>query len=235
MTRDLRRLADATFDLVVVGGGVHGAAAAWDAAQRGLSVALVDRGDFGGGTSFNGAKTIHGGVRALQSADLAELRLFVRERRALSRLVPHLVHPLPFVVPARRGLARNRWLLRAGFAVYDLLSQGRNAGVDPSRRLPPSRPLSRAECLALSPMLDPDGVTGGIEWFDCQMHNSDRVTLAFVRSAVRAGAAAANYAEAVDLVRRGARVDGVRVADRLGGARFDVRAPAVLKIGRAHV
>ena len=228
MTRDLRRLADATFDLVVVGGGVQGAAAAWDAAQRGLSVALVDRGDFGGGTSLNSAKTIHGGVRALRSADLAELRLFVRERRALSRLVPHLVHPLPFVIPARRGLARNRWLLRAGFAAYDLLSRGRNVGVDPSLRLPPSRPLSRAECLALSPMLDPDGVTGGVEWFDCQMHNSDRVTLAFVRSAVRAGADAANYAEAVDLVRRGARVGGVQVVDRLGGARFDVRAPAVL-------
>lgn len=228
MTRDLRRLGDTRFDLVVVGGGIYGTTAAWDAAQRGLSVALIDRADFGSGTSFNTAKTIHGGVRALQSVNLGELRRFVRERRALSRIAPHLVHPLPFVIPSRRGLTRNRWLMRAGFAAYDLLARERNAQLDPARRLPPSRPLSRAECLALSPLIDAGGVTGGIEWFDCQMYNGDRLNLSFLLSAVRAGAAAANYLEATGLIRDGARVHGVRAVDRLGGARLDVRAPVVL-------
>ena len=228
MTRDLRRLGDTRFDLVVVGGGIYGTTAAWDAAQRGLSVALVDRADFGSGASFNTAKTIHGGVRALQSANLRALRRFVRERRALSRIAPHLVHPLPFVIPSRRGLTRNRWLMRAGFAAYDLLARERNAHLDPARRLPPSRPLSRAECLALSPLIDPGGVTGGVEWFDCQMYNGDRLNLSFLLSAVRAGAAAANYLEVTGLIRDGARVRGVRAVDRLGGARLDVRAPVVL-------
>ena len=86
--RDLRQLADTPFDLLVIGGGIYGAAAAWDATQRGLSVAVIDKGDFGGGTSFNSAKTVHGGVRALQSGNLAELRQFVRERRALSHHRP---------------------------------------------------------------------------------------------------------------------------------------------------
>ena len=228
MTRDLRRLGDTLFDLVVVGGGIYGTTAAWDAAQRGLSVALIDCADFGSGTSFNTAKTIHGGVRALQSANLRELRRFVRERRALSRIAPHLVHPLPFVIPSRRGLTRNRWLMRAGFAAYDLLARERNAQLDPALRLPPSRPLSRAECLALSPLIDGGGVTGGVEWFDCQMYNGDRLNLSFLLSAVRAGAAAANYLEATGLLRAGARVHGVRTVDRLGGARLDVRAPVVL-------
>ena len=231
MTRDLRRLVDTRFDVVIIGGGIYGTTAAWDATQRGLSVALVDRADFGSGTSFNSAKTVHGGVRALQSVNLAELRQFVRERRTLSRIVPHLVHPLPFVIPTYAGVTRNRWLMRIYFGVYDLLSRERNRGVDPTRRLPASRLLSREECLALSPSLDPHGVTGGIEWFDCQMYNSDRVNLSFLLSATGGGAVAANYAEVIGLLRDGTRVTGVQIHDRLGGESLDIRARTVLNCG----
>ena len=97
MVRDLRRLADTRFDVLVIGAGVYGAAVAWDAVDRGLSVALVDRGDFGGGTSFNSLKTLHGGLRSLQALNLEQMRRFIRERRALARIVPHLVRPLPFL------------------------------------------------------------------------------------------------------------------------------------------
>src|SRR5919108_3070912 len=103
MVRDLRRLADTAFDVVIVGAGFYGAVAAWDAVLRGLSVALIDQGDFGSGTSFNNLKTLHGGLRSLQSLNFAQMRLFVRERRALARVAPHLVRPLPFVVPTYRN------------------------------------------------------------------------------------------------------------------------------------
>ena len=228
VTRDLRRLADSTFDLLIIGGGIYGTTAAWDATQRGLSVALIDRGDFGGGTSGNSAKTVHGGIRALRSLNITELRQFVRERRALSRIVPHLVQPLPFVIPTYRGVTRNRWLMRLYFALNDLLAHDRNDLPDPSRRLPASRLLSREACLALNPAIDPTAVTGGIEWFDCQMYNSDRLNLSFLLSAVHAGATAANYVEATDLLQRGSRVQGVRVRDHIGDERFDVAARVVL-------
>ena len=211
-----------------MGGGIYGATAAWDAVQRGLSVAIIDRNDFGSGTSFNSAKTVHGGVRALQSGNVRELRQFVRERRALSQIVPHLVHPLPFVIPTYRGVVRNRLLMRLYFAIYDLLAHDRNAPSDAAKQLPASRLLSRDECLALNPAIDPAAVTGGIEWFDCQMYNSDRVTLSFLLSADRAGAVMANYVEATGLLRAGARVHGVQARDRLGDERFDVRASVVL-------
>ena len=234
MQRDLRRLADTSFDLLVIGGGIYGAAAAWDATQRGLSVALVDERDFGGGTSFNSAKTLHGGVRALQSGNIAELRLFVRERRALANIVPHLVQPLPFVIPTYARIERNRWLMRLYFAVNDLIARDRNDVRDPALHLPASRLLSRAECLTLSPSIDPADVTGGIEWHDCQMYNSDRVTLSFLLSATASGAVIANYAQVVGLDWYGDRLHGARVRDcseptaHPNEPAFDIRARVVL-------
>ena len=178
MKRDLPTLANTIFDLLVVGSGIYGATVAWDAAQRGLSVALIDRGDFGGGTSANSAKTVHGGIRALQTGQLGELRSFVRERRALCRIAPHLVHRLPFVIPTYQGFTRHRLTMQAAFSLYDLLSRDRNTLPDNSKHLPPSQAISRAECLELNPLIQPDGVNGGILWYDCQMYNADRVVLA---------------------------------------------------------
>ena len=229
MRRDLRELVDTRFDLLIVGAGIYGATIAWDAAQRGLSVALIDRGDFGGGTSANSAKTVHGGVRALQAGNLAELRSFVRERRALSRIAPHLVHALPFVIPTYGGLTRTPLVMRAAFGLYDhLLARDRNNIPDRSKHLPPSRFISRDECLALNPAIAPDGVTGGIIWHDCQMHNPDRGGLSCVLSAGAGGAVAANYVEATGWIHDSGRIAGVQGTDRLGGAGFDVRATLVV-------
>ncbi len=228
MQRDPAALAARPFDLVVIGGGIYGSIAAWDASLRGLSVALIDRGDFGGGTSFNSAKTVHGGVRALRSGDVSALRRFARERRALARLLPHLVRPLPFLIPTYRGIGRGRTLLRLYFGVADRLTRAGGAPCEGEGWLPASRVVSREECLDLNPLIDPEGVTGGIEWFDCQMYNSDRVPLAFVASAVESGAVAANHVEAEGALLRGGAVEGVRAVDRLTGETLDIRAGVVL-------
>jgi glycerol-3-phosphate dehydrogenase len=228
MVRDPARLAADAFDVIVIGAGIYGVAIARDAAQRGLSVALIDRGDIGGGTSFNSLKTVHGGIRSLQHGALAEMRLFVRERRALTRIAPHLVHPLPFLIPTWRHPLRNRTLMRMFFAAYDVASRDRNDSPDPSRHLPDSRALSRAECLERHPLVDPAGVTGGIQWHDCQMSSAERLALAFVQSAVHDGAVAATYVEAQALLVSGDRVAGLAVHDRLSGQNFDIRAPLVI-------
>src|SRR5512141_162303 len=108
MTRDLDRLTGSTFDLLVIGGGIYGLTIAYDAAQRGLSVALVERNDFGSGASFNHLRTIHGGLRYLQSFDISRARESVRERRTMARIAPHAVRPLPFAVPLYRSLVRGK-------------------------------------------------------------------------------------------------------------------------------
>src|SRR5436190_7896649 len=117
MVRDLDRLTAQTFDVLVVGGGIYGLTVAYDAAQRGLSVALVERDDFGSGASFNHLRTIHGGLRYLQSLDLRRSRESMAERRTVARIAPHLVLPVPFALPLYRSLTRGKLALRAGFAL----------------------------------------------------------------------------------------------------------------------
>ena len=229
MIRDLRRLADTKFDLIVVGAGFYGVAVAWDAAQRGLAVAIIDKDDFGAATSFNNLKTLHGGLRSLMSLNFPQMRLFIRERRALARILPHLVRPLPFVIPTTRNPKRSSLAMRVAFAINDAVGRDRNEGLaDPGSHLPGSQIISKEETLRLNPIVAPEGVTGGAVWYDYQMVSTDRVTLSFLLSAVDAGATAANYVKANRFIRERDRVVGVRAEDGLTGNTFDLRGSVVV-------
>src|SRR3954452_14910652 len=144
MVRDVDRLGERTFDLLVVGGGIYGLTIAYDAAQRGLSVALVERNDFGSGSSFNHLRTIHGGLRYLQSLDVCRARESIRERRTIARIAPHAVRPLPFAVQLYRSLMRGKMAMRAGFALDRLVAFDRNRGVPATHRLRGGYVVSRA-------------------------------------------------------------------------------------------
>jgi glycerol-3-phosphate dehydrogenase len=229
MQRDLRRLADTKFDVIVVGAGFYGVTTAWDAAQRGLSVAILDKDDFGAATSFNNLKTLHGGLRSLQAFNIPQMRLFVRERRALARILPHLVRPLPFVVPTTRNPRRSRLAMRLALAISDAVARDRNEGLaDPGTHLPDSVIVSKEEALRLNPLVSPSGMTGGAIWYDYQMLSTDRVTLSFLLSAVDAGACAANYVQAHRFLRQDNTVTGVKVEDRLTSEAFTIRGSVVV-------
>jgi glycerol-3-phosphate dehydrogenase len=216
------------FDLLVVGGGIHGAAAAWDATARGLSVALVEREDFGAGTSWNSLKTIHGGMRHLQRLDLRSLRESARERSTLLRIAPELVVPLPFFVPCYGHGARGRLALALALALQDALTAGRNGGLPAERAIPSSRTVSAVEALRALPGLDPRGLTGAALWHDAQTLSTERLLLAFVHAAADGGATVANHVAAVELLRVGGRVAGARLRDTLSGRSHELRARAVL-------
>jgi glycerol-3-phosphate dehydrogenase len=233
MHRDLVRLAERPFDLLVIGGGVHGLAAAYDAAQRGLSVALVEAGDFGSAASFNHLKTVHGGLRYLQSADWRRMRESVVERRTLARIAPHLLTPLPFLMPTYRKPTRSRLAMRVAFMADVIVGRDRNEGVTPRLHLPVGRTVPRAECLRLFPDVRRNGLTGGAVWRDYQMRNAERLTLAFATAADRAGACLANYVEAREALAGRGHVEGMRVRDAMSGAAFDVRAAVTLNAAGA--
>jgi glycerol-3-phosphate dehydrogenase len=229
MKRNLSELEDTGFDVVIIGGGIFGACAAWDATLRGLRVALIERGDFCGGTSANSFKMVHGGVRYLQHADIYRLRYSCRERSALLRIAPHLVQPLPIVIPTYGHGTSGKAFLGAGLYLYDLLTLGRNRGIsDNERKIPITRFLSRRQILDLFPDLKQDGLTGGAMFSDGQMYNPTRLVLALIQSAVASGARAVNYLEAVGLMRSGDRVTGVDARDVLTGDRLCIRAKVVV-------
>ena len=232
--RDVTRFTAGPYDLLVIGGGIHGLACAYDAASRGLRVALVEANDFGSAASFNHQKTAHGGLRSLGAGQPGRARESIRERRALARIAPWFLRPLPFLVGTYRSVVKNRAALAAAFKFDAWLGRHRNDGVEPELHLPAPRLVSKAATLRLFAGIRPDGLTGGAQWYDYQMVEADRLTLAFAQAADRSGADLANYVEAVAPIRRDGRVAGMTVRDRLTGGTLDVEARATLNAAGAH-
>lgn len=229
MQRDLEILANKEFDVVAIGGGAFGCCAAWESASRGLSVALVERGDFCEATSAKHLKMVHGGIRYLQHMDIYRVRESCRERSALLRIAPHLVQPVPIVMPTYGNGMRGKGVLGLGLFLYDLVTFDRNSKIaDPKQHIPRGKTISRSECLELFPHVSKNGLTGAGIFSDAQYYNPPRLALAFLASAVKEGAAVANHVEAIGFLRKDDRVLGVKVRDALTGDAFDIRAKTVL-------
>jgi len=224
MKRDLNRLADGHFDLLVIGGGITGACIARDAAMRDLSVALIEKHDFAHATSAHNSKLIHGGLRYLRSFEFGLVRESLRERRIWQRIAPHLVHPLPFLIPLYGGGWKARAMLSAGLSLYDALSFDRGWLDDPAQRLPGHRWVAASAAVALEPSLDTKAFAGAFEYYDAQMYSPERLALECVLDAEEHGAAVANHLPVESLLLRSGRVEGARAADLFTDTRFDVRA-----------
>src|SRR5688572_27621123 len=223
MQRDLDQLTGRTFDVLVVGGGIYGLTIAYDAAQRGLSVALIERADFGSGASFNHLRTIHGGLRYLQTLDIGRSRESVIERRVLATIAPHAVRPLPFALPLYRSITRGVTAMRAGFMLDRLVAYDRNRDVVPSHQLPAGRVVS-GDALRRFPGLHRRGVAGAAVWYDYVTTEADRLTFSFAIAATEHAAVLANHVEAVALIADGQRTVGVRARDSLGGQELEIAA-----------
>jgi glycerol-3-phosphate dehydrogenase len=232
--RDFQSLGTSEFDLLVVGGGIHGLSAAMAAARRGLRVALVEKGDFGASTSFNHQRTAHGGLRSLQTGRLGHARESILERRALARMAPRLLRPLPFMVGTYRSFFRSRLALRAAFRLDRYLGRDRNEALEPELHLPPAKLVSRAATLKLFPGVRQDGLTGGANWYDYQIVYSSRLTIAFAEAAAAAGAVLVNHAAATGAIKDHGKIAGMRVRDDLTGAETDVRARLTLNAAGAR-
>lgn len=228
MRRATDRLADETFDVLIVGGGVTGACVARDASLRGLKVALVERGDFANATSAHNSKLVHGGLRYLRNFELGLVRESLRERRIWQRIAPHLVRPLPFLVPLYGGGWKSRAALSAGLTLYDLLSFDRGWLDDPDQRLPGHSWLNAEEARRREPVLDGPNLDGAFLYYDAQMYSPERLALECLIDADAQGAAIANYVEAGRLLIRDGRVEGCSVRDTASGAAFDIRARTTL-------
>jgi glycerol-3-phosphate dehydrogenase len=234
----LEAIAGQRFEVVVIGGGITGAGVALDAASRGYSVALLERGDYAEGTSSRSSKMIHGGLRYLQNFDLGLVREALIERQLMVQLAPHLVYPTPFLVPAFAEERRQRGL-GIGLNMYDVMATTRvgrsrreiRASHEEDEELYWSpdrhRTIDREELLEMVPALEPRDPKDAYLFYDCQTDDV-RLVLTVLGEAARFGAVCLNGAEATEVLSRGGRAAGVAFAEAESGERFEVEADNVV-------
>jgi glycerol-3-phosphate dehydrogenase len=216
----LAGLDGAALDAVVIGGGMAGAGVARDLALRGASVALFEKGDFASGTSSKSSKLIHGGLRYLELGDFKLVRESLREKKTLERLAPHLIRPLPFLVPIYRGAPRGLITVRIGMWLYDLLTPGKT-----TERY---RVLQPVDALTMEPSVRAEDLRGAGYYFDDLLLYPERLCLENVLSAARHGARAFNYCEVEEFVHGRRGIEGVKVRDLLSGQVQLVRAATIV-------
>ncbi len=223
MTRQIPQdIRDYPFDLIVVGAGINGAGIARDAAMRGLKVLLLDKEDIASGTTSWSTRLIHGGLRYLEYYEFYLVWESLSEREKLLRIAPHLVKPLPFIVPVYEHSKRGPTLVGLGMWLYDALS--------PSKSLRRHRMLSRDEVLERVPGLDPGGLLAAALYYDGQTEYAERLAVENALSAHNHGAVVLNYARVDRLVVEDGSVAGVEFTDLLGGDRYAARAPVTVNV-----
>jgi glycerol-3-phosphate dehydrogenase len=221
MQRNFKAFGNQIFDVAIIGGGITGSCIARDAARRGLSVALVEKGDFSGGTSAGSTKLVHGGLRYLKSMEFGLIRESLAERRIWERIAPHMVYPMPFILPLQK--ASEKWVVGTGLTLYDLLSFDRNRLEDRDQHMPAHRSITAAEARALEPSLAEARFDSAMLYYDCQMYSPERLGLECLIDAVAHGAVITNHAEAIGFDRAAGGIESVRIRDRLTGDDTRVR------------
>ena len=222
---------DDTFDVIVIGGGISGAAIAYEAATRGLRVALFEKGDFSEATSAASSKLIHGGLRYLSNMEYGLVRESLRERRTLENIAPNFVYPCPMLFPHYRDQFKsNKWLLKIGLTLYDLLAFDKGRTWDRAKKIPNHTTLSPDEALQRQPLLKREGLTGASLFYDCLNLFPERLALAFIKSAMAQGAEVANYARIDGFLFDdiGETVQGVTMQDLIHDTTHDVRATVTI-------
>ncbi|AFZ44232.1 Glycerol-3-phosphate dehydrogenase [Halothece sp. PCC 7418] len=213
--RDFSTIQNTDYDLIIIGGGVNGAATARDAALRGIKTILLEKGDYAGGTSSWSTRLVHGGLRYLEYFEFSLVRESLREREVLLRTAPHLVSPLMLTVPVYGDRSRPYWKISAGMLLYDLFSF--------DKTLPSHRMLPKEKFHQLFRDLDQEGLKGGAQYYDGQAVYAERLCLENIIAAEEAGATCLNYAEVTGLVRDRDQITQLECEDQLTGESFTVQ------------
>ena len=220
------------FDLVIIGGGITGAAVAYIAAARGLSVALFEKKDYGGATSAATSKLIHGGLRYLANGELKLVRESLRERRILGNIAPNFVYPLPFIMPMYKRWRGNIWKMLIGMYLYDMLSYDKKDTWDRSKKLQNHRLINHRKTIRVEPNLKMEDLRNAFYFFDYQSIFPERLTLAFIKSAAEYGACVSNYTPVEGFIYgEGKKITGVHVSDMFTDKTREVHAGLIVNCG----
>jgi len=218
MKRNFSELTGNTFDLIVIGGGIIGATVARDASMRGLKTLLLEKDDFGAGTTSRSTRLIHGGFRYLQHFEFGLVREDLREREILLKIAPHLVHPLPFLIPVTT--TKDHFIMAMGTLLYDILSYDKS--------VPGRKHFSRKATIQKEPNLKLEGLRGSDLYYDCQIWYTERLCLENIISAVENQAIVLNHAKVIGIHKDGNDVRGVNVRDMITGKEYEVASRIVV-------
>ena len=230
LTRNPGQACERKYDLIIVGGGIHGAMLALESTRLGLTPLLLEKEDFGGATSFNSLRLIHGGFRYLQTFDYARLKRSAAERRWFLAKFPHLVKPLPCMVPLYGKGLRRRSALNLALRSYDFLTRDRNIDLPPDRNIPAGKILSVDETIRDFCLVDQNGLQGSAVWYDGYVENSQRMIIDALRIACQNGATVLNYTEAKQLVSDSDRARGVVAHDHATNTDYTFRADIIINV-----
>lgn len=226
--RDPESLANSTYDLLIIGGGIYGVTLALEASLQGYKSLLLEKGDFGAATSWNSLRIIHGGLRYLQTLDIQRFRESVTERKWFLTHFPDLVKPLACLIPLyNEGLHRTS-IFRLALTLNSCLSITRNRGVKGECRIEKGEVLSISETLSKFPQVDKKGLCGAAVWYDGVMVNPPRMVVEILRWACKYGACVLNYMEGKELIVEKGRVKGISGKDQVSGEEFQYRSPVVV-------
>ena len=228
MQRTTQLLEEKSFDVAIVGGGIHGATVFHQLAAAGLSVALLDKNDFCAGTSANSLKILHGGLRYLQHLNIKRMRESINSRKYYMAMAPHLIEPMPCIMPTYGLGMQGRPIMGIAMLLFDIISWDRNQGSPAKNRVGHGNLLTRAQTLRIGPGINQEGLTGAALWYDDLITNTERMALTFIKEGVKAGGTAANYVRVRKLIRQGNAINGLEATDELSGKTFKVQAKLVI-------
>jgi glycerol-3-phosphate dehydrogenase len=227
--RDLKKLSSNIYDVLVVGGGAHGATVAYHAAKAGYTTAIVEKNDFCGATSASSLKILHGGLRYLQHCNIQRMRHSILARREMMQLAPHLVQPLACMMPlCGKGLLRRKSVMRAALLMNDCIGWDRNKGLPADICLPGGHILSKEKCLQIASGIESSDVHGAFVWYDALAVDSERLILEYILQSIRYGAKAANYAEATRLKKGDDGLYLVTIRDTLSKEEYQLKTKSIV-------
>ncbi len=228
MKRDLAQLSTSSHDVLIIGGGIHGACIAYELTKSGYKIALIEQKDFSSGTSANSLKIIHGGFRYLQYLNFRKIRESVKSRREIMSVAPNFVKPLPCMMPTFGHGLRGKEMMQLALLLNDAISWDRNHNLNRAKSIPRGKIISKEQCLKHIPHLRKENLNGAVIWHDGLAVNTERLTLTFILKSVGKGAVVANYLKATGLNLKNKTISGATVEDTLSGGTFDIKASTIV-------
>ncbi len=228
MKRDIHQIQNNNYDVLIIGGGIHGATLAYETSKNGLKTCLIEKSDFGSETSANSLKVLHGGLRYLQHGNIKRMRESIYSRKIFQQIAPHLVQNIPFLMPTKGFAVKSKLALNIAMKLNDIISFDKNKNILDECNVGRGQTISKKELKNIVPNLNDKAITGGAVWYETVAKNTERLLFEFLHYANDNNAKLSNYIKAVKYNIKNDKIESVEVLDTLNNKKFNIKAKYVV-------